>query len=184
MKLGIIGSGLIVQEFLPLLVKLEGLEVLGILGTLRSMLRTEKLCRENSVPHVCSNFEELYETGIDTVYVAVPNFLHEVYCRQALEKGLHVIVEKPMTSNVREALSLKELAIRKGCFLFEAITTLYLDSYSKVKEWLPRIGDVKIVQSQYSQYSRRYDAFRAGRAQLGTPFFHKGETGDAGKQTI
>ena len=110
--------------------------------------------------------------------------MHEVYCRQALEKGLHVIVEKPMTSNVREALSLKELAIRKGCFLFEAITTLYLDSYSKVKEWLPRIGDVKIVQSQYSQYSRRYDAFRAGRAQLGTPFFHKGETGDAGKQTI
>ncbi len=163
MKLGIIGAGVIVREFLPSLSKMEGLEILGIQGRTDTIPHVEELCRANGIPHAFSDFEELCRTGIDTVYVAVPNYLHEPYCRKALEKGIHVIVEKPMTSNLQEALSLKALADRKGCFLFEAVTTLYLGNFAKIKEWLPRIGQIKIVQSQYSQYSRRYDAFRAGQ---------------------
>lgn len=109
------------------------------------------------------DFEELCATGIDTVYIAVPNFLHFDYCRRALENGLNVIVEKPMTSNLAEAKILEKLAKERNLFLFEAITTLYLPNYLKIQEWLPRIGEIKLVESQYSQYSRRYDAFRQGQ---------------------
>lgn len=161
MKLGIIGTGMIVQEFLPFLLKLKGMEIIGIQGN--TMSKAKELCKRNGISYACSNFEELYETGIDTVYIAVPNYLHYNYCKMALEKGIHVIVEKPITSNLQEALSLKSLAVRKECFLFEAVTTLYLENYKKIKEWLPRIGKIKIVQSQYSQYSRRYDAFCDGQ---------------------
>lgn len=117
------------------------------------------------VVNLCSRrfyLEELCASGINTVYVAVPNFLHYEYCRKALEKRLNVIVEKPMTSNLRETAELSEMAKAKKLFFFEAITTLYLGNYKKISEWLPRIGDVKIVQGQYSQYSSRYDAFRRG----------------------
>lgn len=37
MKLGIIGTGIIVQEFLPKLVKIEGIEVLGLQGIPQEM---------------------------------------------------------------------------------------------------------------------------------------------------
>lgn len=112
--------------------------------------------------HAVFSFEELIALDIDTVYVAVPNYLHFTYCRQVLEAGLNVIVEKPITSNSAEALKLKQLAEQKHHFLFEAVTTVYFDGFKKIQEWLPRIGTVKIVHCNYSKYSRRYDQFCAG----------------------
>ena len=162
MKLGIIGSGGIVQEFLPRLTKLEGLEVRAVQGVPEQLEQIRQLCAENQVEYALTSFEELCKTDIDTVYVAVPNFLHYEYCRKALEKGFHVIVEKPITSNVGEAKELAEMARSKRLFLFEAITTVHLGNYKKIQEWLPRIGDIKLVTMNYSQYSRRYDDFRKG----------------------
>lgn len=162
MKLGIIGTGNIVREFLLQLIQIEGLEVLGIQSTPRSIRTAQEMCSEYQISLATSDFEELCASGIDTVYVAVPNFHHYDYCRKALEKGLNVIVEKPITSNFREAGELVALAKAKKLFFFEAITTLYLGNYKKVIEWLPRIGDIKLVQSQFNQYSSRYDAFQRG----------------------
>lgn len=176
MKLGIIGAGLIVQEFLPRLKQMEGLDILGIQGTPKSMSAVERLCQENGVPEAISDFEDLCALGIDTVYIAIPNFLHFDYCKKALEHGLNAIVEKPMTSNDKEARILADLAREKGLFLFEAITTLYLPAYEKIKEWLPRIGTVKMAQSRYSQYSRRYDAFQNGEI---LPVFDPAKAGGA-----
>ncbi|WP_026749163.1 Gfo/Idh/MocA family protein [Leptotrichia trevisanii] len=162
MKLGIVGSGMIVQEFLPSLVKLEGLEIVGMQGTKASIGKVEEICEKYGIPKFTDDFDELCEFGIDTVYIAVPNFLHFEFCKKTLEKGLNVIVEKPMTTNYEEAKKLSDLAKEKKLFLFEAITTLYFENYKKIKEWIGKIGDVKLVQSQYSQYSSRYDAFKKG----------------------
>jgi predicted dehydrogenase len=155
---------------------MEGLEVAGIQGSTRSIDSVRTLCTANGVPAATDDFDELCALDIDTVYIAVPNFLHFAYCRQALEKGLNVIVEKPMTSNLKEALYLQKLAKSKGLFLFEAITTLYLGNYQKIQEWLPQIGEIKLVQSQYSQYSSRYDSFRAGEI---LPAFDANKSGGA-----
>ena len=162
MKLGIIGSGMIVKEFLPSLVKLEDLEILGIQGTKSGIEKVEEICKKYNIPNFTDNFDELCNFGIDTVYIAVPNFLHFEFCKKALEKGINVIVEKPITTNYREAKELEKLAKEKKLFLFEAITTLYFENYKKIKEWIAKIGDIKLVQSQYSQYSSRYDAFKRG----------------------
>lgn len=162
MKLGVIGSGIIVQEFLPEIVKLEGIEVVAIQGMPSDKETMEKMADENKIPHVLYSFDEMKTLNVDTVYVAVPNFLHFIYCRQALEAGLNVIVEKPMTSNLKEAEELQKLAQEMGLYLFEAVTTVYFDSYAKIREWLKEIGTVKLVNCNYSQYSRRYDSFRNG----------------------
>ena len=37
-----------------------------------------------------------------------------------------------------------------------------MDRYKKIKELVPELGNIKIVVSNYSQYSSRYDAFKAG----------------------
>ena len=83
MKLGIIGSGLIVQEFLPDLIAMADMEILAIQGTAASRDTVKNLCARYQIPYAVCSFEELCATGIDTVYVAVPNFLHFEYCRKA-----------------------------------------------------------------------------------------------------
>lgn len=176
MKLGIIGSGVIVQEFLPKLIKLEGMEVKGIQGVIEQKEQVEKLCEENKVPAAVFEFEDLIKLDIDTVYVAVPNHLHYMYCRKAIEAGMNVIVEKPLTSNIEEAEILRALSEEHKVFLFEAVTTVYFESFQKIREWIGKIGDVKLVQCNYSQYSRRYDMFKDGIIQ---PAFDPKKSGGA-----
>ncbi|MBR3349853.1 MAG: Gfo/Idh/MocA family oxidoreductase, partial [Solobacterium sp.] len=176
MKLGIIGTGMIVENFLPFLVKMEGLEIKALLSTPHSLDKAREMADRFGIADVTADFEELCGMDIDTVYVAVPNFMHFDYCRKALKRKLNVIVEKPMVSNLQEATQLKQLAEENQCFLFEAITTLYLGNYKKVQEWLPRIGTIKLAQSQYSQYSSRYNAFRSGEV---LPAFDPAKAGGA-----
>ncbi|MBX9186315.1 Gfo/Idh/MocA family oxidoreductase [Clostridium sp. K04] len=108
------------------------------------------------------DYEELLKSDVDTVYIALPNNLHFEFSKKALEYNKNVIVEKPITSNYKEAKILNDLAREKKLFLFEAITTEYLPNYLKVKELLPTLGDIKIVQCNYSQYSSRYNSFKEG----------------------
>lgn len=162
MKLGIIGTGLIIREFLPELVKMENLDIVSIMGSPSGFEKAEALSIQYGIPKPVHDLDELCASGIDTVYVAVPNNLHFVYCKKALENGMNVIVEKPMTDDAGEAESLAAIARKKKLFLFEAITTVYMTSYQKIREWLPLIGEIKLVQSRYSQYSSRYDNFKKG----------------------
>ena len=162
MKLGIIGTGWIVKDFLPELTKMEGLEIVSIMGSPQGFEKAQALSEQYKIPNAVHDLDELCASGIDTVYVAVPNNLHFMYCRKALEKGMNVIVEKPMTDNAGEAENLAVLARKKKLFLFEAITTAYMTGYQKIREWIPLIGEVKLVQSRFCQYSSRYDNFKKG----------------------
>ena len=176
MKLGIIGTGFIVQDFLPGLKKLEGLELTAMLSTPRSRAVAEELCQQHGIKNLVTDFEDLCKTGIDTVYVAVPNFLHYEFSKKALQHGLNVICEKPLTANYAEAQELAALAEKEGRLLFEAITSQYMGTFLKIREWLPRVGAVKVVQSQYTQYSSRYDKFKAGEV---LPVFDPQKAGGA-----
>lgn len=162
MKLGVLGTGMIVKEFLPWLAQFPGAELCALCSTERSAPLAAQLCGQYGIPQRFTDFAAMLQ-AVDTVYIAVPNLAHAAYIRTALEAGRHVIVEKPMAATSAEAEELAALARRKGLFLFEAVTTQYLENYRKIRELLPRVGTVKLVHCNFSQYSSRYDAFCAGR---------------------
>ena len=162
MKLGILGTGMIVREFLPWLAGEDSpFTVQALCSTQRSAPAAAELCEQYHILQHTTNYFELLQ-WVDVVYLAVPNNQHARYAKVALEAGKHVIVEKPMAVNALQAEELAHLARRKKVFLFEAMTTQYLENYNKIRELLPRIGTVKLVQCNFSQYSSRYDAFCAG----------------------
>ena len=175
MKLGIVGSGKIVQEFLPWLAQSPVVEVAALCSTQRSAAQAKALCEQYGIPLHTTDYEELLK-AVDTVYVALPNLLHTAYTRAALEAGRNVIVEKPLAPCAAEAVQLADLARKKGLFLFEAVTTLYMENYHKLRQLLPRVGPVKLVQCNFSQYSSRYDAFCAGQV---APVFDPNQAGGA-----
>ena len=174
MKLAITGGGLIVKTvaaFLPG----WGWEVEAICVTPQGADAAWELARQCGCPAVYTDYERmLEEVEAKVVYVAVPNHLHFAMARKALERGLHVILEKPITSNDTEARILAELARGRGLFLWEAITTLYQPNYATLKANLGRIGQVKLVSCNFSQYSSRYDAFCAGQT---PPVFDREKSG-------
>lgn len=162
MKLGIVGTGMIAQIVGPNL-PAWGLSVEAVVGTPETIDEARGLAVRCNAAVALSMYDELLEMhDIDTVYLAVPNALHHPFGMRALEAGKHVIIEKPLSSNAREARELSSAARERGLLLFEAIATPYLPNYLRIRELLPRIGTVKLVVSSYSQYSSRYDEFRSG----------------------
>jgi predicted dehydrogenase len=163
MKIAILGAGMIVQDWLPIAKDLENIELAAMLGTDKDKEAMEKLQAEYGIGQLFYDYDELLASDVaDTMYVALPNFLHFAFSKKALEAGKNVIVEKPFASNLKEFTELEQLALDKNLFLMEAITNQYLKNYDQVKLDLEKVGDVKIVECNYSQYSSRYDLFKQG----------------------
>jgi predicted dehydrogenase len=163
MKIAILGAGMIVQDWLPIAKELENIELAAMLGTDKDKEAMEKAQATYGIGQLFYDYDELLASDVaDTMYVALPNFLHYSFSKKALEAGKNVIVEKPFASNLKEFTELEQLALDKNLFLMEAITNQYLKNYDQVKLDLAKVGDVKIVECNYSQYSSRYDLFKQG----------------------
>nr|MCR4943576.1 Gfo/Idh/MocA family oxidoreductase [Clostridium sp.] len=134
----------------------------AILGREKSKNKIEELVYKYNIKNSFYNYDELLKSQVDTVYIALPNKLHFEFSKKALENGKNVIIEKPITVEYEEAIELGKLAKEKNLFIFEAISTLYLPNYKKIQEEVKNIGDIKIVQCNFSQYSSRYDKFKRG----------------------
>jgi predicted dehydrogenase len=176
MKLGIAGTGMIAKDFLSIKEQIPGLTVCALLTTKKSEASTRELADQYGIESVFTQYDKLLTSRVDTIYVALPNHLHFKFAKEALEAGKHVIVEKPFTSNDREAHILRNLAREKKLFLFEAVTTLYLPNYKRIKDCLSKLGDIKIVQCNFSQYSTRYGSFKQGQV---LPAFDPSSSGGA-----
>ena len=163
MKLGILGAGMIVGHFLEMVKELPEIKLQAILGTKRSKEKLLTIKEEYEINQAFTDFTEMLENAdMDTVYVALPNHLHYAYAKQALEYGKHVICEKPFTLTLAEFKELKQLALEKNLVLVEAITNQYLGNYQTIKKLMPELGELKVIECNYSQYSSRYDAFKEG----------------------
>lgn len=179
MKLGVVGTGMIAQIVVPHLDEWD-CPVAAICGTPGTMEQVHDLasrCGGSAEPAEFSDYGEMLAAAdIDTVYLAVPNHLHMSFALAALETGKNVIVEKPIASNYQEAARLAAEARKRNLLLFEAISTLHLPNFAKLKELLPRVGTIKVVSCNYSSYSSRYNAFREGTV---LPAFDPSKSGGA-----
>ena len=161
MKLGILGTGMIVKDLLSTVHKLP-FRSLAILGTPETEAETRELATRYQIDEVWFDYQAMLDSDIDTIYVALPNHLHFPFASQALQNGKHVIIEKPITTSVDELNRLKNLATEQNLIILEAMNIHYLPAYLSLQTQLANIGRVKLVSLNYSQYSSRYDDFMAG----------------------
>jgi len=91
--------------------ELPGVELAGIAG-LEEPVRTALADRHGVERHVADWEELLEDDTLDVVSVAVPTFLHHPITIAALDRGLHVLCEKPIARTVEEAQSMVEAAER------------------------------------------------------------------------
>ena len=117
---------------------------------------------------------------MDLVSIVTPNHLHFEPAMMALEHGFHVVLDKPVTYNLEEALLLKQKVEETGLIL--ALTHTY-SGYPAVKEARKRVADgdfgkirkiyveypqgwlsEKVENSGNTQASWRVDPKRSGKA--------------------
>ena len=177
MKVGILGAGMIVHDLLTFIHQVEGVELTAICALPEEKEKIEDMAKEHHITSTYVNYDEmLKDEQVEVVYIAVNNHLHYEMSMKALKAHKHVICEKPFTSNVAELEELNAVAKAEHLLLLEAISTQYLPNVLKMKELLSKVGNVKIVSANYSQYSSRYNAFKEGKI---LPAFDVNKSGGA-----
>ncbi len=160
-KVGTIGSGIIVDVILDAIKATEGIRCVAVYS--RSEEKGCALAKKHEVEKVYTDMDAfLADEEINCVYVASPNLLHYEQTKRALLAGKHVLCEKPFCTRLEHAKELVSIAKENGLFLMEAVPTSYLPNYEVLKRELVKIGRIKLVQGNFSQYSSRYDAFLRG----------------------
>lgn len=173
MKLGIIGSGMVVKDFLSFAHELSEIKLEAI--TARNIENLKELQNKYNIKNIYTDIDICLENKeIDTIYVAVPNYLHYTVAKKALEAGKNVICEKPFTLKYDEAAELFEIAEGKGLILMEAITNQYQKNYLDIQDNIDNIGEIRLVECNFSQLSSRYEAFKNG---IIAPVFDKSKGG-------
>lgn len=160
-RLGTIGSGVIVHSILDGVQATDGIRCAAVYS--RTQERGQELADCYGVQKVYTDMEAfLADDEVNFVYIATPNLLHYEQAKRALLAGKNVICEKPFCTKREHAAELVRIAKEKHLLLVDAVPTSFQPNFAILKRELPKIGRIRLVMSNYSQYSSRYDLLQNG----------------------
>lgn len=122
----------------------------------RSLKNAQEKAALWNIPKAYGSYEELLcSDEIDAAYVAMINSEHYRYARMALDKGKHVLCEKPFTLSAEESRELFALARQKGLFIMEAQKVVFLPVMQQLKHMI-QSGDLGVIKM--ADFSSSFDA--------------------------
>ncbi|WP_346355875.1 Gfo/Idh/MocA family oxidoreductase [Azotosporobacter soli] len=179
-RFGIIGTSWISEAFLTALCQVEGACVTAVYS--RTLEKAREFAARHGAEHSFCELADLAASdALDAVYIASPNSLHAAQAIFLLERGKHVLCEKPIAANSRELQAMIDAAQASGTLLMEAMKSSFLPNWQAVRDNIGRIGQVRRFVSVKCQYSSRYDLFKAGKpTNTFEPAFANGSLMDIG----
>jgi xylose dehydrogenase (NAD/NADP) len=129
----------------------SGVEVAAVAS--RDRARAEEYARRHEIPRAHGSYEALLDDPeIDLVYVSLPNSLHVEWALRALQKGKHVLVEKPLTVHPEEVDRVWDLAESRGLQVMEAFMWRQVPQTKRFAELVRggAIGELQVVRSAFS----------------------------------
>lgn len=110
-KAGVIGIGFIGVAHIEALRRLGSVEVVALANETDAVQKAAHL----NVPHGFTDYREMIDTmDLDMVHICTPNHTHYEIAVYAMERGIHVLCEKPMTTTIEEGEKLVQLAREKN----------------------------------------------------------------------
>ena len=156
-RIGVIGAGWWATQFhIPSLKKYEKADLVGIAD-----VKPEKAAAAADYYDVGDTYDdhrELLAAGVDGVVIAVQHAYHYEVARDALDAGVHVLVEKPMTLTAAHAWDLVERAKSKGLHLMVGYTYQFTRHAQAAREIVQsgRIGDLQLVSGIFTSWVESY----------------------------
>src|SRR5262245_14081336 len=107
--IGLIGTGFARSVQAPAFGLCEGAQLTAVCsGTYENAVR---VAEQYEIEHVCESYQQLLALDdVSLVVISTPPYLHHPITMAALEAGKHVICEKPMAMNAREAREMADHA--------------------------------------------------------------------------
>ncbi|TCO59791.1 Gfo/Idh/MocA family protein [Actinocrispum wychmicini] len=143
--IGIVGLGVISKFYVQAFGELPSLNLAAVCD-----LRQEALEPFSGKVECYRSHQEMLEHAVlDAVVVNVPNDVHVPVCRDIIEAGLAVCVEKPLAIDLDEGRELVELAARRGVPLFTSFHRRYNSNVLTLLNSLPSDQPVTSLTVRY-----------------------------------
>ncbi len=149
-RFGIVGTGTIAHRFANAIKNIEEAELVAVASRTRE--NAEKFGNEFSIPVRFDNYEKMAESDvIDAAYIAVPHSGHITCSCLMMNGGKHVLCEKPMAVNKREAEEMFACAEKNNVFLMEAMWARLVPGTIKMLELVEKgvLGDILAVEGKF-----------------------------------
>jgi len=150
LKAGIIGVGFIGAAHIEQLRRLGNVEVIALADDADAQKKAEAL----HVPHSYECYKELIDNHqLDCVHICTPNNSHYEIAMYAMERGIHVVCEKPMTTTVDEAEKLLSFAKEKKLIHAMNFNCRFYPMVFQMREMIKsgELGDVYTIHGGYFQ---------------------------------
>lgn len=153
---GIISTAKIgVEKVIPAMQKGKYSEISAIAS--RDFAKARKVADSLNISRAYGSYEELLEDKeIDAIYIPLPNHLHLEWTIKSLKAGKHVLCEKPITMNFKEAEYLQNEAKKfPNLHVMEAFMYRHHPQMVKTKELVESgtIGELRSIQTMFSYYN-------------------------------
>lgn len=142
----------------------------------RTLEKAREKAIEWDIPKAYGSHEALLEDKeVNIVYISTVNSQHYRWAKAALEKGKHVICEKPCTTSVAQTRELFALAREKGLFFMEAQKMLFLPAVLELRRRIESgaLGEVRMAELS-SSFSASYNGWMFDKSAGGGPLLSSG----------
>ncbi|KAG7386813.1 hypothetical protein PHYPSEUDO_015210 [Phytophthora pseudosyringae] len=150
LRWGFLGCGRISSDFVSAMTSLDNVVFQACAA--RSLPSAQQFAKTHGVRKAYDSYEALVaDADVDVVYVGTLHPWHYEHTVLALNHGKHVLVEKPMAMNVKQASAAIALAREKKLFLMEGMWTRFFPAVRHVRQLLAdkEIGDVHHVHAAF-----------------------------------
>ncbi len=155
LRWGIISTAAIgANHVIPAMLQSSRLSVDAIAS--RDAAKAEDAAKALGIPKSYGSYEALLaDPEIDAIYNPLPNHLHVPVTIQALEAGKHVLCEKPIALDAKEAAQLIEARDRTGKQVAEAFMVRHHPQWLRAKALVDDgvLGRVRAIQTMFSYYN-------------------------------
>lgn len=150
LRFGIVGTGTIAHRFANAIKNVEEAELVAVAS--RTKENAEKFGDEFDIPVRFDSYEKMAESDvIDAAYIAVPHSGHITCSILMMNNKKHVLCEKPMAVNKREAEEMFTCAKENGVFLMEAMWARLVPGTLKMLQLVKDgvLGDILAVEGKF-----------------------------------
>jgi len=166
LRLGIIGTGGILDRFLPGAHRSTSIEVVAVAS--RDDERARRFAAERKVERAYGSYDALLaDRDVDAVYIPLPNSMHHEWTVRSLRAGKHVMAEKPYSTSAAEVDEAHDLADAAGLVLTEGFMWRHGPHALRFVAELPRIGELRTIRSTFSFSIESEDDIRLSRELAG-----------------
>ncbi len=151
LRVALIGAGDWGEKHLQALKTIQNVRVVAICDS--NQRRARKVASRYGIGKFYSDFRELLvREKLDAVHVVTPEASHRAPVVEAARKGIHIMVEKPLATSLKDADSMIEATRKNGVILMVGHVLRWDARYAMVKDYIDR-GDVGEIGTIFARRS-------------------------------